>query len=128
MSGHGNGADGDASVLSVLRGIRAGLASWSWRFARAIAAPAIAGSRSMTAVRRRRAAGFRSLHEALDTINPQWYLGTRPGRPDESRASASPTETPQLRDTPTDPHKNPTDGTAHSGTLVMRVKGTENSR
>jgi hypothetical protein len=27
-----------------------------------------------------------------------------------------------------DPHSNPTDETAHSGTLVMRVKGTENSR
>ena len=46
----------------------------------------------------------------------------------ESGASASPTETPQLRDTAVDPHRNPTDETAHSGTLVMRVKGTENSR
>jgi hypothetical protein len=27
-----------------------------------------------------------------------------------------------------DPHTNPTDETAHSGTLVMRVKGTESSR
>ena len=25
-------------------------------------------------------------------------------------------------------HRNPTDETAHSGTLVMRIKGTENSR
>jgi hypothetical protein len=39
-----------------------------------------------------------------------------------------PTEAPQLRDTVADPHRNPTDETAHSGTLVMRVKGTENSR
>ena len=35
---------------------------------------------------------------------------------------ASPTETPQRRDTAADPHRNPTDETAHSGTLVMRVK------
>src|SRR5580704_3398040 len=27
-----------------------------------------------------------------------------------------------------DPHRNPTDETAHSGILVMRVKGTENSQ
>jgi hypothetical protein len=51
-----------------------------------------------------------------------------PGRPGQSGASASPTETPQLSDTAADPHKNPTDETAQSGTLVMRVKGTENSR
>ncbi len=57
------------------------------------------------------------------------YLGTAcRGRPDESGASASPTKTPQLRDTVADPHRNPTDETAHSGTLVMPVKGTENSR
>jgi len=31
------------------------------------------------------------------------------GRPDQSGASASPTETPQLRDTVADPHRNPTD-------------------
>ena len=49
-------------------------------------------------------------------------------RLDKSGASASPTETPQLCDTVADPHRNPTDETAHSGTLVMRVKGTENSR
>ena len=46
----------------------------------------------------------------------------------QSGASASPTETPQLSDTAADPHRNPTDETAHSGTLVMGVKGTENSR
>jgi hypothetical protein len=45
-----------------------------------------------------------------------------PGRPGQSGASAGPTETPQLRDTVADPHRNPTDETAHSGTLVMRVK------
>ena len=56
------------------------------------------------------------------------YLGTRAGRPAQSGASASPTETPQLSDTAADPHRNPTDETAHSGTLVMRVKDTENSR
>ena len=43
-------------------------------------------------------------------------------------ALAIPTGTPQLGDTAADPHRNPTDETAHSGTLVMRVKGTENSR
>ena len=32
------------------------------------------------------------------------------------------------RDAAADPHRNPTIETAHSGTLVMRVKGTENSR
>ena len=31
MSEHGNGADGDAVVLSVLPGILPGLACWSWR-------------------------------------------------------------------------------------------------
>jgi hypothetical protein len=46
----------------------------------------------------------------------------------ESGASAGPTEPPQVRDTAGGPHRNPTDETAHSGTLVMRVKGTENSR
>ena len=51
-----------------------------------------------------------------------------PGRPAQSGALASPTETPQLSDTTADPHRNPTDETAHSGTLVMRVKDTENSR
>jgi hypothetical protein len=45
----------------------------------------------------------------------------------EPGASASPTETPQARDTAAGPHTNPTDETAHSGTLVMRVKGTQNS-
>ena len=39
-----------------------------------------------------------------------------------------PTETPQLGDTVADPHRNPTDETAQPDTLVMRVKGTENSR
>jgi len=53
---------------------------------------------------------------------------TGPGRRAESWASASPTETPQACDTVACPHRNPTDGTAHSGTLVMRVKGTENSQ
>jgi hypothetical protein len=33
-----------------------------------------------------------------------------------------------VRDTVPDPHRNPTDETAHSGTLVTRVKGTQNSR
>jgi hypothetical protein len=52
----------------------------------------------------------------------------RAGRSAQSWASASPTETPQLSDTAADPHRNPTDETAHSGTLVMPVKRTENSR
>jgi len=43
-------------------------------------------------------------------------------------ASVSPAETPQAGDTATDPRRNPTDGTAHSGTPVMSVKGTENTR
>jgi hypothetical protein len=55
-------------------------------------------------------------------------LGTRAGRPAQSGVSGSPTKTPQLSDTAADPHRNPTDETAHSGTLVMRVKDTENSR
>jgi hypothetical protein len=41
---------------------------------------------------------------------------------------SDPTEAPQLRDMVAVPHRNPTDETAYSGTLVMRVKGTENSR
>jgi hypothetical protein len=63
-----------------------------------------------------------SMHKLQLPDAPEW------GRPGKSGASASPTETPQLRDTAADPHRNPTDETAHSGTLVMRVKGTENSR
>jgi hypothetical protein len=51
-----------------------------------------------------------------------------PGRLGQSGASASPTETPQLSDTAADSPRNPTDETAHSGTLVVRVKGTENGR
>ena len=42
-----------------------------------------------------------------------------PGWPAQSGASASPTETPQLSDTAADPHRNPTDETAHFGTLVI---------
>jgi hypothetical protein len=38
------------------------------------------------------------------------------GRPGKSGASASPTETPQAGDTASDPHRNPTDETARSGT------------
>ena len=70
MSGHGNGADGDAIVLSVLLGILVGLACWSWRFVRAMAASAIASSRSITAVGARHGVGFRSLHKALDITSP----------------------------------------------------------
>ena len=55
-------------------------------------------------------------------------VAVRSGRQGQSGASTSPTETPQFRDTVPDPHRNPTDETAHSGTLVMRVEGTENSR
>jgi hypothetical protein len=46
-------------------------------------------------------------------------IGTR-----QSGASTSPPETPQFGDTVPDwdPHRNPTDETAHSGTLVMHVK------
>ena len=121
MSGHGNGADGDAIVLSVLLGILVGLACWSWRFARAMTVSAIASSRSMTAIRRSARCRLRSLHTALDTTNPSGTWVPVSGRPGESRASANPTETPQLRDTVPDPHRNPTDETANSDTLVMRV-------
>ena len=55
--------------------------------------------------------------------NPYGQLGT--GR---SWLRRAPTGTPQLGDTVADPYMNPTDETAHSGTLVMRVKCTENSR
>ena len=41
---------------------------------------------------------------------------------------ARPTETLQVRDMAADPHRKPTDETAHPDTLVMRVKGTENGR
>ena len=37
-------------------------------------------------------------------------------------------QNPLVRDTAADPHRNPADETANSGTLVMRVKGTEKSR
>jgi hypothetical protein len=49
------------------------------------------------------------------------------GWPGKSRGSCGPTETPQVCDTAADPHRNPTDETAHSGTLVMPLKGTRNS-
>jgi hypothetical protein len=86
VPGHGIGADGDASVRSVLPGIRAGLACWSWRLVRAMAAPAIASSRSMTASGARRGVAFRSLHEAR-TLTPQRYLSTpcRVGRASQGR-------------------------------------------
>ena len=67
----------------------------------------------------------RSDHQHPGVRVPGCPVSVRPGK---SGASASPTEIPQLRDTAPDPHRNPTDGTAHSGTLVMRVKSTENSR
>jgi len=98
-------------------------------FVRAIAASAIASSRSMTAVRRSAHCQLQEPARGPGHHQPPAVPGHPvPGRPDKSRASASPTETPQLRDTAPDPHRNPTDETAHSGTLVMRVKGTENSR
>src|SRR6185437_5277807 len=46
----------------------------------------------------------------------------------ECRAGQGFLRVPQACDTVADPHRNPTDETAHSGTLVMPVKGTENSR
>jgi hypothetical protein len=63
------------------------------------------------------------------TAQSKGSLGTFvSGRPGESGASTNPTETLQLGGTVPDPHGNPTDETAHSGILVIRVKGTENSR
>jgi len=64
----------------------------------------------------------------LGYLRKSRYPGTvyREGR--ANQGSASPTEAPQACDTVADPHRNPTDETAHSGTLVIRVKGTENSR
>jgi hypothetical protein len=61
-------------------------------------------------------------HQPPEVVLPDRSAGLSQG------ASASPTETPQVRDTMGGPHRNPTDETAHSGTLVIRVKGTENSR
>jgi len=62
----------------------------------------------------------------FDAMTGRWaYLSDSA---DGCAAALSPTETPQVRDTAADPHRNPTDGTAHSGTLVMHVKDTENSR
>ncbi len=55
-------------------------------------------------------------------------LRHRVGSAGLSQRLVGPTETPQFRDALPDPHRNPTDETAHSGTLVMRVEGTENSR
>jgi hypothetical protein len=66
---------GSASVRSVLPGIRAGLACWSWRLVRAMAAQAIASSRSMTAVRRSARCRLQEPARGPDT-DPQRYLGT----------------------------------------------------
>jgi len=73
----------------------------------------------------RRPAESPLIQDFADTLGTWVRL---PGRPGQSGVSASPTETPQLGDTAADPHRNPTDETAHSGTLVMRVNGAENSR
>ena len=57
--------------------------------------------------------------------------GTRGSAYREGRADQGfrePAEAAQARDTVADPHRNPTDQTADFGTLVMRVKGTENSQ
>ena len=69
------GPAGSASVRSVLPGIRAGLACWSWRLVRAMAAQAIASSRSMTPVRRSARCRLQELARGPDT-DPQRYLGT----------------------------------------------------
>jgi hypothetical protein len=49
-------------------------------------------------------------------------LRYRIGRPELSQGILPARKTPQLRDMAGDPHRNPTDETAHSGTLVVRVK------
>jgi hypothetical protein len=70
-----------------------------------------------------------SFGAVITTTQTLTYLGARVGWPGKSRdLLRAPTESPQVRDTPADSHRNPTDGTAHPGTLVIRVKGTENSR
>jgi hypothetical protein len=48
----------------------------------------------------------------------------RTGQPGSNRSHAN----AGSKATAAAPHRNPTDGTAYSDTLVMRVKGTENSR
>jgi len=52
----------------------------------------------------------------------------RPGPAEPVRGLASPAEPPATSRHGGRSHRNPTDETAHSGTLVMRVKATENSR
>ena len=109
MSEHGNDADGDASVLSVLPAIpscRAGLLELALCLG-----DGSVGHRQLAVHDGRKAlsgVGFRSLYEAPDKTNPSG-IGVTPCRdpPGESRASASPTETPQLGDTVPDPHRNP---------------------
>src|SRR6266849_890645 len=55
-----------------------------------------------------------------------WAL--RVGWPGKSRGSREPQRNPTIRDMAANPHRNPTNETAHSGALVIHVKGTENSR
>jgi hypothetical protein len=53
-----------------------------------------------------------------------WIPWACPAR--EVRGFCEPAEAPQAGGTAADPRKNVTGGTAHSGTLVVRVKGAEN--
>jgi hypothetical protein len=62
--------------LLVLPGIRAGLACWSWRLVRAMAAPAITSSRSVTAVRRPARCRLREPARGPAHHQLQRYLGT----------------------------------------------------
>jgi hypothetical protein len=66
--------------------------------------------------------------EAIISLRKLGYLVPCVWSAREARGFCEPHRTPQVGDTAADPHRNPTDDTAHSGTLVLRVKHTENSR
>ncbi len=59
----------------------------------------------------------------LSYLRESRYPGTVYREARQIRTPASPTEAPQACDTVANPHRNPTNETAHSGTLVMRVTG-----
>jgi len=102
------GPEGSASVRSVLPGIRAGLACWSWRLVRAMAAQAIASSRSMTAVRRSARCRLQELARGPDT-DPSGTWVPRVGSARRLKGFGEPPEPPQFRDTVPGPHGNPID-------------------
>lgn len=126
MAGHGNGADDDASVRSVLPGIRAGLACWSWRLVRAMAASAIASSWSMTAVRR--SARCRLQEPARGrTLTPSGTWVPRVGSAGRVKGVCEP---PQLRDTVLVPTGIPliSGRSCRSSTPTWRARGSSSDR